>query len=235
MIIEDKIVTGLSTTHVVEFGTTKLHKGVVEPVNLLIVEAAKQGFELAIASGFRSFERQLLIWNEKAAGLRPIYADDGSLMCAADFSEEDLMFAILRWSALPGGSRHHWGTDMDIYDRAQLRNGDQLQLTIAETIDSGPFAALHRWLDGYLSDVDSVFFRPYVQLTGGIAPEPWHLSFAPLAYQFQLALTPDVLWNLIAQSNIALANSIQRHFDEIFARFIRLPDDVYPPKFRNKI
>jgi len=28
--------------------------------------------------------------------------------------------SILRWSALPGTSRHHWGTDLDIIDAKAL-------------------------------------------------------------------------------------------------------------------
>ena len=35
-------------------------------------EAAKSGINLMLASGFRSFERQLLIWNAKANGERPV-------------------------------------------------------------------------------------------------------------------------------------------------------------------
>ncbi|MCZ8486094.1 D-alanyl-D-alanine carboxypeptidase family protein [Vibrio lentus] len=30
-------------------------------------------------------------------------------------SEQQKLSAILRWSALPGASRHHWGCDFDVF------------------------------------------------------------------------------------------------------------------------
>jgi hypothetical protein len=35
---------------------------------------------------------------------------------ALQLGETERLHAILHWSALPGTSRHHWGTDLDIYD-----------------------------------------------------------------------------------------------------------------------
>ena len=43
-------------------------------------------------------------------------------------SEEDKINSILRWSALPGGGKHHWGTDFDVYDRGALSDGTVLKL-----------------------------------------------------------------------------------------------------------
>jgi len=40
--------------------------------------------------------------------------------------------AILHWSALPGASRHHWGTEIDVIDRAALADGRKAQLIPAE-------------------------------------------------------------------------------------------------------
>ena len=39
--------------------------------------AQQEGIALRIVSGYRSFERQLSIWNAKARGERPVYGDDG--------------------------------------------------------------------------------------------------------------------------------------------------------------
>ena len=38
------------------------------------------------------------------------------------------MVGILEWSALPGASRHHWGSEFDVFDLAALPEGYRVQL-----------------------------------------------------------------------------------------------------------
>lgn len=205
-----------------------LHVGLKEPLVHLRDAAAHAGFQLAIASGFRSFERQLMIWNAKIAGDRPVLDSQGQEMDVQTLSEVELMWAVLRWSALPGASRHHWGTDIDIYDAKGLSGGQTLQLTVEETLPGGIFAGFHQWLDDYLNSGVDGFFHPYKIDRGGIAPEPWHLSYAPIALEFQQALTLDLLQKTILNTDIELKNVILAHLDEIFTRYVRVPISDYP-------
>lgn len=195
-----------------------MHRELIEPFAALRTAARDAGFDLAVASSFRSFERQCLIWNEKAQGRRPVLDDAGEELDISGWSERDKVMAILRWSALPGASRHHWGTDLDIYDRSALEQGQQLQLTIAECEQGGPFHAFHQWLDDYLPG--SGFFRPYAIDRGGVGCEPWHISYEPLASRYEAALTPDFLRWLIARFPFALSDTVLEHLDEIYPRFI---------------
>lgn len=199
-----------------------IHVEVIEPFSALRNAALNAGFELAIASSFRSFERQCLIWNEKAEGRRPVLDDAGQALDISTLDDLAKVMAILRWSALPGASRHHWGTDMDVYDRSVLEPGCGPELTLAECETGGPFYELHQWLNDYLPG--SGFYRPYAVDRGGVGCEPWHLSFRPVAERYERALTPDVLRRLIAGSSVALADTLLDHLDEIHARFVRLPD-----------
>jgi len=215
-----------------DFHGIPVQRQLLDPLTDLKTRAELQGFDFAVASGFRSIERQCLIWNAKAAGQRPVLDDEGNPLDAASLDAETLMFAILRWSALPGTSRHHWGTDIDVYDRAALPEGQSLQLTLAEC--HGPFAAFHQWLDVELARRDTLFFRPYVEPFGGVAPEPWHLSYAPLAREFQQALDKEQLLELVASLDIALKDEIIRNFDEIYARFIAVSPALYPPNWSFK-
>ena len=65
--------TGQVQTHLIEFAPNRLlHKQVIADFSALQQAAKRDGFTLHIASAFRSFERQLLIWNKKYAGLTPI-------------------------------------------------------------------------------------------------------------------------------------------------------------------
>jgi LAS superfamily LD-carboxypeptidase LdcB len=192
----------------------------LDPLLFLAERAASAGFILKVASSYRSFDRQLLIWNNKARGLRPVLNDAGDVIDINLLSERDKVFAILRWSALPGASRHHWGTDIDVYGGVHIDPEYQLQLTVAETQGDGPFAEFHRWLDDELAQGNSDFFRPYAQDRGGIAPEPWHLSYAPLATIFSRQLTQDLLREQLAQTDVELKQTLLDNLDEIYQRFI---------------
>ena len=92
----------------------------------------------------------------------------------------------MRWSALPGASRHHWGTDIDVFDQAAMPEGYQLKLTTDEYTGQGLFAPLCTWLQDYLAKEDSPeFFLPYAEDRGGVAVEPWHLSYRPIATLYE--------------------------------------------------
>lgn len=60
--------------------------------------------------------------------------------------------AILRWSAMPGSSRHHWGSDLDIYDPDLLPVDSSLQLEPWEYEEGGYFAALNAWLSVHMHE-----------------------------------------------------------------------------------
>lgn len=220
----ENLLLGLDESDLVESSllACRVHRQVLDPLHFLAQRAASAGFILKVASSYRSFERQLLIWNNKARGLRPVLNDAGDAIDINALAARDKVFAILRWSALPGASRHHWGTDVDVYGGAQLDPTYQLQLTVAETQGDGPFAEFHRWLNDELAYGSSDFFRPYAQDRGGIAPEPWHLSYAPLAKIFAHQLSLGVLRQQLEQTDLELKHAVLEHLDEIYARFIHV-------------
>lgn len=216
------LLLGLDESELIELPALacRIHRQTAEPLMFLQARAASAGFDLAVASSYRSFERQLFIWNNKARGLRPVLNDKGEAIDINCLTDRDKVFAILRWSALPGASRHHWGTDIDVYDRSTIDANYQLQLTLEETQGDGPFAGFHYWLSEELSQGNSDFFRPYAHDTGGIAPEPWHLSYAPLAQEFSRRFTQDILRRQLEQTELELKQTVLDNLDEIYQRFI---------------
>lgn len=198
-----------------------LHPDVIEPLQNLSSAAAREGFVFAVASGYRNFSRQLAIWNQKALGMRLVLDSFGNPIDMQLLTDDKKLWAILRWSALPGSSRHHWGTDVDVYDRSKIDENYQLKLTLDETEASGPFAEFHLWLTEKLQGKDCPFFRPYAVDRGGVAPEPWHLSYAPLAKIYSAEFSVDLLREQLMQTDIQLKQSIMNNLDEIFARFIK--------------
>lgn len=201
-----------------------VHQQLIAPFSELKELAGQAGFELAIASGYRDFGRQLSIWNDKVVGKRPLYDSHGVLIEPGSLDGWPLVEAILRWSALPGGSRHHWGTDIDIYDRAAVDKDYALQLSIAEVAESGPFGPLHNWLDRLLAANEALgFYRPYAHDTGGISPERWHLSYAPLSSRYESELSLDSLVEVLSSSSLLLKDVVMDNIEEIFQRFIYDP------------
>lgn len=199
----------------------RLTPGTARAFQALATAAARDGIELAIASDYRDFGRQLAIWNAKANGQRPVLDRDGQVLQPGSLGERELVFAILRWSALPGASRHHWGCDIDVYDAAAVAPDYQVQLTPAECAQGGVFETLHRWLDRQLAQGDSYgFYRPYGRDRGGVAPEPWHLSCRAEAAAFEGQLQLQRCYDFIAGQPLALRDTVLSHFEEIYTRFV---------------
>lgn len=215
---------GCDESALVTLDQTRLHRGVIEPLTQLTAAAEQAGFSLRVASGYRSFERQRAIWAAKASGERPVLDERGRPLNIERLDELELTLAILRWSALPGASRHHWGTDMDVYDASALPRGATLHLTREECDTGGPMHRFHQWLTGFLaSEANPGFYRPYEVDRGGVAPEPWHLSFAPIANRYARALTVDVLSDHLRGASLPLQTTVEAHLPALFERYVRVP------------
>jgi LAS superfamily LD-carboxypeptidase LdcB len=199
----------------------RVHRDVVSPFLQLRDEARNAGFDLQILSGFRSFQQQLSIWNRKATGKLAVLDSNAVPLDIERLSEDELVFAILRWSALPGASRHHWGTDLDVYDQRARPEGYEIELIPEEVDAGGMFGPMHAWLDQRIAaDSGFGFFRPYDQDRRGVAPERWHLSHAPTAARYGLRLTPELLRETIRIADIELKEAVLQNLDEIYARYV---------------
>jgi LAS superfamily LD-carboxypeptidase LdcB len=225
--ISPTLLTGQDTTSLLPLpfqgeGAPLLQAAVLPALVQLREHGLQQGFDLRVASGFRGFESQLRIWNAKARGERPVLDDGGVPLDIFSLAPRERVFAILRWSALPGASRHHWGTDLDVYDQASLPPNYRLRLTPDEVAPEGVLGRFHQWLGSVLPD--SGFFRPYFTDRGGVAPELWHLSYAPLAREYSRALTPEVLRAVVAASDLELKSAVLAELDTIHARFVAATD-----------
>ena len=198
--------------------------------------AKKAGFDLAVASGFRSYTRQLAIFNAKAAGERVVMGEHGHALDLSTLNDTALLDAILRFSALPGTSRHHWGTDVDVWDASAVGQGYALALTPDEYASGGVFAAMSEWLDTLVAADDAEgFFRPYARDHGGVAPEAWHLSYRPgvrglAALQSADNLLP--LWRASAEAKswgistpLALLDTLEANIEAVLAKY-RVIDEV---------
>jgi LAS superfamily LD-carboxypeptidase LdcB len=220
-LLHAQALTGRCTTHVQALAGSKLklHPALFAPLAAMRAAAASDGIALEPVSAFRDFDHQLAIWNAKFRGERVLLGRDGAPLRPRPQTEPGLIEAILLWSALPGASRHHWGTDLDVIDRSGLAAGAQPQLTRAEFAIDGPFARLEAWLSAHCEQFG--FFRPYDRDRGGVQPEPWHLSFAELAEPALEALTLEVLREALSGVDLAGSASVLEKLPEIHARYVR--------------
>ena len=199
----------------------RIHQEVLDPFLRLRKDALEAGFDLRVLSGFRSFHDQLAIWNQKALGMRPVLDSEANPLDPTRLSRDELVFAILRWSALPGASRHHWGTDLDVFDEAARPQGYEVDLIPEEVNPGGMFGPLHDWLDERMGDNTAFgFFRPYDRDRNGVAPERWHLSHGPTALPLQEALTTEALRKAVEESEMELKAEVLEHLPEIYQRFV---------------
>jgi len=212
-------VTGQSDSHIHWLSNNiGLHKAVVKPWQLMCDEAKNSGFNLTIASGFRSFERQLSIWNRKFSGELVVKSIDNQVVDISNLSEKEIIDAILTFSALPGTSRHHWGTDIDFYDPSLLRSDNQLQLEPWEYEGKGPFAKLTQWLQQNAKHFG--FYFPYDVYRGGVAAEPWHLSYFPIATKVENHLNHESLLACIQSSDILGKKQLIKELDHILSQYV---------------
>ncbi len=218
--MNDGELTGQVRTHIeaVPDPQCALHAHVVAPFLQLRRSALADGFELTPQSSFRDFSRQLAIWNGKFAGQRPMVDAAGQPVDVRELTARARVEAILQWSALPGASRHHWGTDIDVIDARAIPAGYRVQLTPEEFAPGGPFAALAEWLEANASRFG--FFRPFRGVLSGVRPEPWHFSFAPVAENARRALSPDVLRKAITAAPLLGKEEVLVRLDQLHARYV---------------
>lgn len=139
-----------------------LRRETAEAFTRMQAAARADGVRLTILSATRNFDAQKAIWERKWAAL-PATAGD-----AARARQ------ILRYSSMPGTSRHHWGTDLDLnrLNAAWFRSGEGLRV--------------HQWLQRHAARFG--FCQPYgpkgPSRPAGYEEEPWHWSYLPLSREY---------------------------------------------------
>jgi len=224
--------TGRDRGHLVTLDTPRctLHAAAAEPFLALRGAAAGAGFDLVPVSSFRDFARQRAIWNAKFRGERTALDRRGRPVDVAALDDGARVETILLWSALPGASRHHWGSDIDVADGRVIARGYEPKLEVGEYRRGGPFAALSAWLGANLRRFG--FYRPYTRRGRGVQPEPWHISYAPVAAPALRRMSVRLLAEAIAGVGVEGEAAILARLPAIRKRY--LLDVDAPPRMRSR-
>jgi LAS superfamily LD-carboxypeptidase LdcB len=216
--------TGRARSHVVDLQAPPctLHHAAVEPFLAMRAAAARDGIDLVPVSSFRDFARQAQIWNAKFRGERTLLDRDGQPLDPTGLAPAELVDTILLWSALPGASRHHWGSEIDVIDAAAVPPDYRVELVPREFAPGAVFARLDRWLTEHMHRFG--FYRPYTTDLGGVQPEPWHLSYAAVSEPALAALTPTLLRAALAHDPIAGVEVVLQRLAAIHERYVARVD-----------
>ena len=228
--------TGRTDTHVEAMpGGQRLQAPVIDAFEALRADARTAGFDLAVVSAYRSFDRQCAIFNGKLSGARPTHDDEDRVVDLGSLPPLAALAAVLRYSAMPGASRHHWGTDLDVYDASAVAVDYDVQLTPGEVDPQGVFGPLHAWLDERMAaGASHGFYRPYAVDRGGVAPERWHLSYAPLALVCEAQLDASVLmrcWDVA--DDVSWRAVLESNLPQLWRRYVAVAPGWCPAQFQS--
>ncbi|MCH1921308.1 M15 family metallopeptidase [Shewanella sp. A3A] len=182
------------------------------------IAARHDGVQLNICSGFRDFSRQCLIWNNKASGKRPVLGADSQPVDISHFSDQQRLETLLLWSAIPAMSRHHWGTDVDLFDASAISR-EQLQLINSEYQAGGPCYSMFHWLEQHATAFG--FYRPFQQGLSGTSAELWHYSYFPTASRLQAQYDTEKLKQLLVSSDVALKDVMLQQLEQLVITYVQ--------------
>lgn len=170
LVVSEEELMGITTPHLTG-NNYRLRSETAKSFVKMVQAARKDGLVIAVISSYRGFESQKTIWNAKYLK----YQSEG-------LEPEAIIEKIIEYSSLPGTSRHHWGTEIDIVEGSKEIPEDPL---IADYFQkNGPYHTLYQWLKENASTFQ--FLEPYTNDPNrtGFAYEPWHWSFAELSIPF---------------------------------------------------
>lgn len=157
--------------------------------------ARKDGVVLTIISATRNFDYQKNIWEKKWTNLQTQVK-----------APKDRALKILEYSAMPGTSRHHWGTDIDLND-----------LNNAAFNPGGAQARMYAWMQEHAAKYG--YCQPYTekneQRPTGYNEEKWHWSYRPIAdsllRQYEISVTDAMISGFQGAENARTIGVVQNY------------------------
>jgi LAS superfamily LD-carboxypeptidase LdcB len=190
---------GIDESHLTTLETYQLTPNTADAFCAMQTAALQDGIDLQLVSAYRSFARQQQIFEDKYTR----YTAEGLTPTAA-------IQRILEYSTIPGTSRHHWGTDIDITD-ANAPN--QKRLLVPEKFHgNGPFAPLRQWMQANAHRFG--FYLVYTNDSSrtGFAYEPWHYTYLPEAKAFLEQYDPNTAYAFFKSVGVTGSEHITRDF-----------------------
>lgn len=122
-------------------------------------DAKKDGFRLVIISATRNFDYQKRVWENKWKSLPDTMSDFNKTL------------KILKFSSMPGSSRHHWGTELDlnVLENSYFETGKGKKILDWMNANAYKYGFCHAYNAGRST---------------GYHEERWHWSYLPLSRKY---------------------------------------------------
>jgi hypothetical protein len=126
------------------------------------------GWKIILVSGYRSYNGQRHLWNKK---FKSVWEE-------AEMDGEHCVRSVFEYTSLPGFSRHHWGTELDLGEYHIKR---RTQVPLGK--ERPKMEDFYAWLE--VNAPRFGFCKVYKGVLGAIQEEPWHWSYRRYASEFQ--------------------------------------------------
>jgi len=156
------------------------------------------GWRSVIVSGYRSFSGQRHLWNKK---FKRVWDD-------AELDGTHCVRSVFEYTTLPGFSRHHWGTELDLGEY-HIRHHAQVPLGKQRP----KMEDFYAWLDVHAPKFG--FCKVYKGVLGAIQEEPWHWSYRRYASLFQKQFDQIKDFSLLPMATVQGWEFIEPRFAEM--------------------
>lgn len=162
---EEKVLFGMVRPDDLRGKGFKLRDTAADAFEAMRSHASKDGIKIYSVSSYRSFDHQAGIFNRKYNAYIKTMKDP-----------KQVIREIIKYSTIPGTSRHHWGTDLDMIDDSQPR--PKALLESENYVEGGVYHKFYQWLLEHGNTYG--FYETYTNdpKRTGFEFEPWHWSFA---------------------------------------------------------
>lgn len=180
-IISPEILIGKSSTiqPLLKGDKIKLQSEVYDALQKMKKAAKKDGVHIMLVSGYRSFNHQKRIWNRKFDKFRK-----------QGYSVKQCIEKITNYTAIPGTSRHHWGTDVDLSDK------------YATSLNNDKRERFNQWMRKNAKKFGFYLVYTNDKNRTGYKYESWHFTYKKISKPYLEKYLKTNVFHLIKQQGI---------------------------------
>lgn len=176
----------------------KLQTEVYDALQKMIKAAKKDKVNIVLISGYRSFNHQKRIWNRKFDKYRK-----------QGLSVKQCIEKITNYTAIPGTSRHHWGTEVDLSDK------------YANGLQNKNRERFNKWMQKNAKKFGFYLVYTNDKNRTGYKYESWHFSYKKLSKPLLEAYLQADVFKLIKNQGVKGSYTFDKDFfNEYVKKFV---------------
>lgn len=167
--------------------------------------AEKDGFTIRVVSSYRTFNHQNLIWTRKYKRYR-----------SKKLTAKQAVLNNIRYTAIPGSSRHHWGTEIDVVN-GRVKTS-RYPLNTKNYHGYGIYKNFREWMDANAHKYG--YYQVYTNEHSrkGFKYEPWHYSYADLGVPMLKAYRERQIEEILKEQQLLGRQHFTENFIETYTK-----------------